>query len=94
MSEQDLQALVSLAKEWVNILSITKLSQDYVAVAIEYTVPPDPAFKQSQYKTATRWVKYVAVLPAATLETHATLTEAVLTIVRGVRRVLENGRAR
>ena len=91
MSEQDTNSLVTLAKEWVNILSITPLPNNFFAVAIEYTVPPDPSFRQSQYKTATRWVKYVAILSPSEIISHASLAEAVLRIVKNVRRVLEHG---
>lgn len=91
MSEQDTNSLVTLAKEWVNILSVTPLPNGSFAVAIEYTVPPDPSFRQSQYKTATRWVKYVAILSPSEIISHASLAEAVLRIVKNVRRVLEHG---
>lgn len=94
MSEQDTNSLVTLAKEWVNILSITPLHDNQYAVAIEYTVPPDPSFRQSQYKTATRWVKYVAILQAEDITSHASLAEAVLQIVKNVRRVLEHGQVK
>ena len=88
MSDEDTKALIELAKDWVNILSITPLSPYQVAVAIEYTVPPDPNFKQASYKTATRWVKYVAILPRSSIVSHASLAALVLKIVRNVRESL------
>lgn len=90
MSEEDTNALVTLAREWVNILSVTPIASGHLAVAIEYTVPPDPNFRQSSYKTATRWVKYVAIFPYDTVASVSSLAASVLAIVRKVRRVLEH----
>ncbi len=87
-----LPTTIDLAKEWVNILSINPLPDDYYAVAIEYTVPPDPKFEQSAYKTATRWVKYVLLLDKDTVFRRPDLDTYILNMVRGVREVLR-GRA-
>lgn len=78
---EEIQLRANLAKEWVNILSITPLPltlptsaptsvpfPTIYAVSIEYTVPPDPLFKQSNYKTATRWVKDTVIVSSLDYE--------------------------
>ena len=88
---------ITLAKEWVNILSITLLSpgspdspdSPAYAVAIEYTVLPDPSFKQSNYKTATRWVKDVVVVQAEPQFLEEAVARRVWDTVVGIRKALD-----